>query len=99
MAAYLIVRAELVEPAVKEDFDRWYQEEHLAAARQAFQARRAVRGWSQVDAAVHYAVYEFDDLAAASAIQGSAALQRLVAEFDRRWGDKVRRHRDVVELI
>ncbi|MFO1352995.1 MAG: hypothetical protein U1F68_20905 [Gammaproteobacteria bacterium] len=54
MPAYFIVRAELVDTAVKNDFDRWYQEEHLADARQAFKAKRAFRGWSQVDPAVHW---------------------------------------------
>jgi hypothetical protein len=48
---------------------------------------------------VHYAYYEFDDMAQAQAIQGSEALKRLVAEFDRAWGDKVTRTRDVVEVI
>jgi len=48
---------------------------------------------------VHYAFYEFDDLARAKAIQGSDALKRLVADFDRTWGDKVTRTRDFVEVI
>jgi hypothetical protein len=61
--------------------------------------RGAWRGWSAVDPRVHYAYYEFDDSARAQAIQGSNALKRLVAEFDRAWGDKVSRSRDFVEVI
>ena len=99
MTARFIVRAQVVEAAVKDDFDRWYQDEHLPDALKAFKALRAWRGWSDVDASVHYAVYEFADLAGARAIQGSAALKRLVAEFDRAWGDKVTRSRDIVEAI
>jgi len=38
-------------------------------------------------------------LARAQAIQGSDALKRLVAEFDRAWGNKVTRTRDFVEVI
>ena len=38
-------------------------------------------------------------MAGARAIQGSTALARLVAEFDRMWGDKVKRSRDIVETI
>ena len=99
MTAYFVVRAQVVDPAVKEDFDRWYHDEHLPDALKGFNARRAWRGWSAVDASVHHAFYEFDDLARAQAIQGSDALKRLVAEFDRMWGNKVMRSRDFVDII
>ena len=48
---------------------------------------------------MHYAFYEFEDVAGVRAIQGSDALKRLAAEFDRVWGDKVKRSRDIVEAI
>jgi hypothetical protein len=48
---------------------------------------------------VHHAIYEFDSLSRAQAIQGSDALKRLIAEFDRAWGNKVARSRDFVEVI
>jgi len=48
---------------------------------------------------VHYAWYEFDDLASARAILGSEALKRLIADFDRAWGDKVARSRDFVTIV
>ena len=99
MTAYFMVRAQVVDAAVKKDFDRWYQEEHLPDALKGFKARRAWRGWSTVDPTVHHAVYEFEDLARAQAIQGSDALKRLVAEFDRAWGNKVTRTRDFVDVI
>jgi hypothetical protein len=99
MSAWFMVRAKLVDASVKDAFDRWYQEEHLPDARKAFGARRAWRGWSTVDPFVHHACYEFDDLTRAQAIQGSDALKRLVAEFDRVWGDKVARSRDVVDVV
>lgn len=99
MTAYFIVRAMVADAAERDDFDRWYQDEHLPDALKGFNARRAWRGWSSVDPLVHYAYYEFDDLACAQAIQGSDALKRLVAEFDRVWGDKVTRSRDVVDVI
>jgi hypothetical protein len=75
------------------------QNDHLPDACRAFNARRAWRGWSEVDANVHYAVYEFDDLAAARTIPDSSALERIVVEFDRAWDEKVTRSRDIVELI
>jgi len=99
MTAYFMVRAQVVDAGAKDDFDRWYRDEHLAEALKGFSARRAWRGWSTVDASVHHAIYEFDDIARAQAIQGSEALKRLVAEFDRMWGNKVARSRDFVEVI
>jgi hypothetical protein len=93
------VRAQITDAAAKDDFDRWYQDEHLPDALKAFNAQRAWRGWSEVDSSVHYAFYEFDDVAGVRAIQGSDALKHLVAEFDRVWGDKVTRSRDIVEVI
>ena len=98
MTTCFIVRAELVDRSIKEDFDRWYQDEHLPDALEAFGARRAWRGWSDENPGVHYAFYEFDDTAAARAIPGSEALVRLVAEFDRCWGERVVRTRQIVEV-
>lgn len=98
MTAYFIVRAKVADAALRNDFDRWYQDEHLPDALKGFNARRAWRGWSSVDPNVHYAYYEFDSLAQAQAISNSDALKGLVVEFDRVWGDKVTRTRDVVEV-
>ena len=99
MTAYFIVRAQVENVAMRDAFDHWYQAEHLPDALKAFNARRAWRGWSAIVPSVHFAYYEFDDMARAQAIQGSDALKRLVAEFDRVWGDKVTRSRDFVEVI
>jgi hypothetical protein len=99
MTAYFMVRAQVADAAIRMDFDRWYRDEHLPDALKGFNARRAWRGWSTVDASVHHAFYEFDDLAQAQAILGSDALKRLIAEFDRVWGNKVARSRDLVEVV
>ena len=99
MPAFFIVRAEVDNASVRDAFDRWYDSEHLPDALKAFNARRAWRGWSAVNASVHYAYYEFDSMALALAIPGSAALARLIAEFDRVWEGKVTRTRDVVEAV
>ena len=99
MTACFIVRAQIVDTSVKSAFDEWYQNEHLPDACEAFKARRAWRGWSEVDASVHYAVYEFDDAPAARAIPDSDALKRMVVEFDRAWGEKVTRSRDILDII
>jgi len=99
MTAIFMVRAQVADAALRKNFDRWYQDEHLRDALKAFKALRAWRGWSEVDASVHYAFYEFEDVARAKSIPGSDALKRLVAEFDRVWGDKVTRSRDIVDAI
>ncbi len=98
MSALFIVRAQ-VDPSVRDAFDRWYQKEHLPDALKAFKAKRAWRGWSDTDQLVHYAFYEFDDMARARAIPGSTEIKALIAEFDRAWGDKVSRSREVVEVV
>ena len=98
MTALFIVRA-VVDPSVRDAFDRWYQEEHLPDALKAFKAKRAWRGWSDMDASVHYAFYEFDDVTRARAVPGSTAIKALIAEFDRAWGDKVKRTREILEVL
>ena len=96
MTALFIVRAEINDESDREPFDRWYEQEHLPQAATAFQAVRAWRGWSEVDPAIHYAFYEFPDLSAAQVVLDSDALKGLVAEFDRVWGTRVARTREVV---
>ena len=97
MTAYLIVRAE-VAPSIRDAFDTWYQNEHLPDAHKAFKTVGAKRGWSSVEDNVHIAFYEFADLAAAEALMTSDTLKSFIAEFDRNWGDKVKRTREVVEF-
>ena len=98
MPAYLVVRAVVPDQADRVDFDHWYRTEHLPDAVKAFAARAGWRGWSQTDPAVHYAFYRFDNAAAVQAISGGPALQSLIAEFDRRWGARVTRTREIVEV-
>jgi hypothetical protein len=95
--AWLVVRA-VVPEADRSDFDHWYHTEHLPEAAKAFAAQRAWRGWSRTDASVHYAFYQFADVAAAEAITASPAIRTLVAEFDARWGSRVARTREIIEL-
>ena len=99
MTALFMVRAQIAGEEMKPAFDRWYNDEHLPDALKAFNALRAWRGWSADDPLVHYAWYEFEDLASARAIVGSETLKRLVADFDRAWGKKVARSRDFVTIV
>ncbi len=97
MAAYLVVRAVVAE-GDRRDFDLWYHNEHLPDAVNAFAARRAWRGWSRSDPSLHYAFYEFADAGAAEAITSSPAIGALIAEFDTRWGTRVTRTREIIEV-
>jgi hypothetical protein len=97
MTAYLIVRAE-VDPSVRDDFDTWYQNEHLPDALKAFDAVSAKRGWSSVEADVHIAFYEFTDLEAANTLINSDIMKGFIQEFDRHWAGKVVRTRELVEF-
>ncbi len=96
--AFFVVRAVVADPADRAAFDRWYNDEHLPEAVKAFNARGAWRGWSTQDPSAHTAFYRFDSVAAARAIGDSGAIKALIAEFDRRWGTRVTRTRDIVDV-
>jgi hypothetical protein len=96
--AWLMVRAVVAEVADRPRFDRWYEAEHLPEAVAGFGAVRGWRCWSAIDPSVHYAFYEFPDLARARAVLESDAIRASIAEFDRVWGDRVIRSREIMEL-
>lgn len=93
-----MVRAVVAEATDIPRFDAWYAAEHLPEAKQAFGALRARRCWSRTDPRVHCAFYEFPDAATAEAAIAAPALAVLVAEFDRVWGQRVTRMRELLEL-
>ncbi|HEX5454634.1 MAG TPA: hypothetical protein VFX06_12655 [Stellaceae bacterium] len=96
--ACIAVRAEVPE-SERARFDHWYETDHLPWAMREFAARRAWRCWSRSDPAVHLAFYEFDSLAAAEAAVAPDRIAPLVADFDRVWGDRVPRHRAILETV
>ena len=98
MSAYLVVRAVVAETD-RRDFDHWYRTEHLPDAVKAFGAQRGWRAWSRTDPSVHYAFYQFPDVAAAEAVSTSPAIRALIAEFDARWGTRVQRAREIIEVV
>jgi hypothetical protein len=95
--AIVAVRAE-VPPAERTRFDHWYETDHLPWALRAFAARRAWRCWSRGDPTVHIAFYEFDSVEEAEAATAPEQIQPLVADFDRVWGDRVKRRREILEV-
>ncbi len=99
MAALFMVRAVVADAADRAAFDTWYAQEHLPDAIRAFGIRKAWRAWSRIDPSVHCAFYQFDSVAAAEAATSPQALQPLIAEFDRRWGSRVTRSRDILDVV
>jgi hypothetical protein len=97
MTAYLIVRAE-VEESDRDEFDSWYEHEHLPEAKAAFRAQSAYRGWSDVTPGIHIAIYAFPNLSKARAVLASNEIKALIAEFDRRWEGRISRTREVFEV-
>lgn len=95
--AYVAVRAEVPE-GDRARFDHWYETDHLPWAMRAFAALRAWRCWSRTDPEVHVAFYEFDSVEAAEAATAPERIAPLVADFDRVWGDRVRRRRAILEV-
>jgi len=93
------VRAEVPDEEDRVRFDHWYATDHLPWAIEVFGAQRGWRGWSRSDPAVHYAFYEFTDVGQAQAVIGSDRIKPLVADFDRVWGDRVARRREILEIV
>jgi hypothetical protein len=96
---YFVVRAVIPDSADRVAFDHWYATDHLPWAIEAFEAQRGWRCWSRTDPAVHYAYYELADVAQAEALIGSNKIKPLAEDFDRVWGTRVTRQRDVLELV
>ena len=93
-----MVRAVVANPDDRPSFDTWYEKEHLPDAVKTFSPLRAWRTWSQSDPSVHIAFYEFPDLTAAQMVLDSDTLKGLIADFDRAWGTKVSRTRELVPI-
>jgi hypothetical protein len=96
---YFVVRAEVPREADRAPFDDWYATDHLPWAIKVFAAERGWRCWSRSDPAVHYAFYEFGDVVQAQALIGSDKIKPLIADFDRVWGDRVARRREILEIV
>jgi hypothetical protein len=96
---FFMVRSEVPNAADRAAFDHWYDTDHLPWAVKDFGALRAWRCWSRTDPAIHYAFYEFADVEAAEAVAKSEIIKKLVADFDRVWGERVPRRREILQLV
>ena len=96
--AYFVVRS-IVEPPLRQRFDQWYSSHHLPMALAEFKCEKGWRFWSAVEAGVHYAAYQFADMAKLDAALKSDGYKMLVADFDEAWPHGVSRTRDRLEMV
>ena len=96
--AYFMVRSVVDEP-LRKKFDAWYSRHHLPMALRDFKAEKCWRFWSKPDPGVHYAVYQFVDMAKLEAALKSDAFKGLVKDFDDAWPIGVTRTRDLLTLV
>ena len=68
---FLIIRA-VVSSEEREQFDHWYETDHLKSAMQTMGAEAAWRFWSETDLNVHYAMYQFSDILKPKTIKSQA---------------------------
>lgn len=97
MSAYIVVRSD-TSNVNKNEFNIWYEEEHLVEALNAFNAIGAKRGWVN-DSKIHLAIYKFKNIVLAKKVLKSKALDNLIKKFDNRWHNKVLRTRELFEII
>ena len=93
----LIVRA-VVPADLRDQFDLWYEAEHLPEAQDAFGAYEAYRGWSDDNPDAHFALYRFTETGAVDRITKDGRLGVLVGKFDERWQGRVTRTREVIQV-
>jgi hypothetical protein len=96
--AFFTVRSVVEEP-LRQKFDHWYSTRHLPMALNDFKAEKCWRFWSAPDPGVHYAVYQFPDMAKLDAALKSDAFKALVADYDKTWPTGVTRTRDIVTMV
>ena len=96
--AYFMVRAQVANESDRAKFDRWYETHHLPLAMDKFRAEKGWRFWSRSDPSVHYALYQFKDVAAMRERLDSPDFKLLVADFDQAW-PHVARSRDLIEAV
>jgi hypothetical protein len=96
--AYFMVRAQVRNESERAKFDQWYAAHHLPLAMDKFHAEKAWRFWSRSDPSVHYALYQFNDVATLRKTLEAPGFKVLVADFDQAW-PHVTRSRDLIEAV
>jgi|TARA_B100001093_G_scaffold20029_1_gene17978 hypothetical protein len=96
MTAYLIVKSD-TSLVNQEEFDDWYQVEHLNEANKVLMSLNAKRAWIK-GTKLHLAIYKFKNKKDAEKAISSEGLKMLIQKFDDKWNYKVKRTRELLEL-
>ena len=96
--AYFMVRAQVANATDRPKFDHWYATHHVPMAMDRFRCEKGWRFWSRSDPSVHYALYQFADMAALRRALDAPGFKELVADFDQAW-PQVPRTRDLIEAV
>src|SRR5438876_7831230 len=96
--AYFMVRAQVPNESDRAKFDQWYGTHHLPLAMDKFHCEKGWRFWSRSDASVHYALYQFKDMATLRDRLDSPDFKLLIADFDQAWPG-ITRNRDLIESV
>jgi len=96
--AYFMVRAQVASEADRVTFDHWYATHHLPLAMAKLRADKCWRFWSRSDPSIHYAQYQFSDIATLQSRLDASDFKLLVADFDTAW-PQVTRSPDLLELV
>jgi len=96
--AYFMVRAQVANEADRAKFDQWYGAHHVPMAMKSFRCEKAWRFWSRSDPSVHYAMYQFGDVAKLKERISSPDFKDLVDDFNQAWPN-VPRTRDLLENV
>ena len=98
MRVFLVVKS-FVPSHLKNDFNDWYEKEHLLEAKKTFNAISASRGWEMEKGNIHYAYYEFDNFETTNKILKSQALKKMIEIYDKRWLSQIDRKRKIISII
>ena len=86
-----------VDPDIRVEFERWYNDHHLPQAAHLLRASHAYRMHGEGDA--HVAVYRVDDLDRLDEPDPNGVLASLISEFNTRWPIGVSRRRYYLDLV
>jgi hypothetical protein len=96
--AYFMVRAQVANESDRAPFDHWYATHHLPLAMEQLKAEKGWRFWSRSDPSLHYALYQFPDMATVRSRVEGPDFKLLIADFDAAF-PHVTRSRDLIELM
>ena len=99
-SAFVLVRSVVANPDDRKPFDHWYHTDHIPLVfSKIANVNQAWRFWSKSDPAVHYSLSEFSNIGEFQAAASSEGFKHIVADYDRAWGERVTRTRDILEKV